>query len=128
MKGYPLTLQDLQDTATQRGGACLSKVYLGSMVKHLWRCARGHEWRATPNRVRVGSWCLDCWHLDQRTNYRLTIKDLQGAAKARRGQCLNAKYEGLKCLYRWRCAAGHEWEDSGFNVRHLHRWCSICSK
>lgn len=50
----------LQQLAAARGGALLSKAYLGGAVKLLWRCRQGHEWEAKPNSVKSGTWCREC--------------------------------------------------------------------
>jgi hypothetical protein len=57
---YALTLEEIQKTATMRGGECLSKVYLNTQQKLTWRCSKGHEWEANANSVRRGSWCPIC--------------------------------------------------------------------
>jgi hypothetical protein len=52
-----LTIEDMYALAESRGGKCLSKEYAG-VNKHLkWECQYGHQWEATPNSVKRGSWC-----------------------------------------------------------------------
>jgi len=55
-----LTMQDIQNTAEARGGACLSKKYVNAHQKLVWRCSSGHRWRANANMVRRGTWCPTC--------------------------------------------------------------------
>ncbi len=43
---FALTIQDMQKTAKEHGGECLSESYVNSRQKLLWRCAKGHEWEA----------------------------------------------------------------------------------
>lgn len=38
-----LTIQDMQETADERGGYFRSKRYYGSGIKHLWECTQGHQ-------------------------------------------------------------------------------------
>lgn len=53
-------LAELQEIARQRGGACHSSAYLRSSSKLDFACADGHEWKATPNDIRRGTWCPSC--------------------------------------------------------------------
>ena len=56
-----LSLADIQRTAEERGGRCLSPVYLGSKVKLEWECHLGHVWQSTPMSVKhQGTWCPSC--------------------------------------------------------------------
>jgi hypothetical protein len=53
-------IKELSLIATQHGGECLSKEYLGHKAKHLFRCSAGHEWEATSNSIKIGTWCAAC--------------------------------------------------------------------
>lgn len=55
-----LTLEDMRKLAGERGGKCLSPVYIGTARKHIWQCAQGHIWEATPASVKNGHWCPVC--------------------------------------------------------------------
>ena len=57
---YALTLEQIQTTARERGGQCLSDTYLNAREKLTWRCAKGHIWQTNANSVRQGSWCPVC--------------------------------------------------------------------
>ncbi len=57
---YALTLDVIQRTAKERGGQCLSETYLNARERLMWRCAKGHTWRANTNSIRRGSWCPFC--------------------------------------------------------------------
>jgi hypothetical protein len=57
---YALTIEDMQKAAAKRGGVCLSKSYLNNRERLLWRCAKGHEWKADGNSIRSGRWCPIC--------------------------------------------------------------------
>lgn len=58
--GKRQTIEDLQELAASRSGKCLSSEYLGQAKKHKWRCVNNHEWSATPNSIKNGSWCPKC--------------------------------------------------------------------
>ena len=47
--------------AVAHGGKCLSETYKNNYTHLLWRCAKGHEWRAPTLSVRnKGYWCPSC--------------------------------------------------------------------
>ncbi|MDD2737282.1 MAG: hypothetical protein PHF56_25405 [Desulfuromonadaceae bacterium] len=58
----PFTIEELQVFASSKGGAFLSKQYVGGRKNHLWRCPEGHKWFATPSNMikKNGSWCPVC--------------------------------------------------------------------
>jgi len=55
-----LTIDLMCNIARGKGGLCISKEYVNSGVKLLWRCQHGHQWSATPANVRRGTWCPVC--------------------------------------------------------------------
>ncbi len=57
-----LTIEEMQKIAEERGGKCLSSIYVTSHRKLLWECAEGHQWEAIPKNVKRGSWCPKCTH------------------------------------------------------------------
>jgi hypothetical protein len=61
------TLEDMKQVASRRGGRCLSNEYINSKAKLLWQCAEGHQWKASPNHVKRGSWCPECAKLKRFT-------------------------------------------------------------
>lgn len=68
-----LGLGQARSAAQFRGGECLSDaMQFGAVYSPLtWRCARGHEFQATPYLVlRAGHWCPECeappWDYDER--------------------------------------------------------------
>jgi hypothetical protein len=60
-RGRHLTIEHMKKVAIDRGGDCLSDIYVNSKTKLKWRCAEGHEWQSIPlNVVNKGSWCPIC--------------------------------------------------------------------
>lgn len=120
--GVLVTLDDVQETARQRGGKCLSRRYLGADEKLLWSCAKGHVWKARPVAVRYGSWCGEC----ARLALRRTLDEVREAAAKRGGRCLSSEYAPYPVKLAFQCAAGHRWE---MHARRLFRgaWCARCS-
>ena len=65
-----LSLDDMKKAAEFRGGNCLSSQFLGMSGKLTWKCAFGHEFKASPTLVlKAGHWCPEClappWDYDR---------------------------------------------------------------
>jgi hypothetical protein len=112
----PVTIEDLKEIARQRGGECLSEIYVSSLTKLKWRCAQGHEWMTTPAGVKQGHWCPHC--------RRLRFEHAQEAADRHGGRVLSPAPESVtaKSVLLWECAQGHQWNDTLARVRE-GRWC-----
>jgi hypothetical protein len=50
----------LHALAAERGGRCLAQHYANSQTRLEWECQRGHQWLATFNSIKQGSWCAEC--------------------------------------------------------------------
>lgn len=46
--------------AMNRGGECLSTVYINYNTKLTWRCSLGHIWEAIGYSIERGHWCPRC--------------------------------------------------------------------
>jgi hypothetical protein len=58
---YSTSLEVSRETARAMGGVCLSASYVNTKTRMSWRCAEGHEWRATLGSVKYGGvWCPYC--------------------------------------------------------------------
>jgi hypothetical protein len=114
-------LQQLIKLAASRNGVLLSKYYRNARSHVLWRCAKGHQWKALPDSVKRGSWCPVCCG-----TFPLTLAKMQDYASAFGGKCISKQYVNNKSYIRWRCAEGHEWRSKPDHVLH-GTWCPICS-
>lgn len=127
----PGKLTELQELAKTRDGACLATAYLGSTVKHLWRCRKGHEWLMIPTSVKVGQWCPHCANEGKAARAkerRLSIEQIQQAARALGGECLSSEYKNQRSRLRFRCREGHEWETMAGHIVNSKSWCSVCRR
>lgn len=114
-------LRELQRFAAQKGGSCLTELYLGARTKHRWQCAQGHQWDAAPYSIKAGSWCKKCTGTEL-----LTLADMQETARNMGGECLSTHYVNSDQKLHWRCAESHEWFSVGYHVRAGH-WCPVCT-
>jgi hypothetical protein len=105
-RNQPLGLCQLQDIATSRGGACLSEEYLNERTALSWRCSYGHRWKATPTKVKRGSWCRLCAIIRRRSKWTLgrvsTASALEGAEPRPRPK--SSQIQGCRCSARPRFA------------------------
>ena len=106
-------ITDINKLADKRGGKCLSSKYIDNKTKLNWQCEKGHTWLATPNHIKnSGTWCPVC-----SGNRKLTLKDMQGMAKGRRGKCLSPEYVNAKTKLKWQCEKKHVWEATPDNIK-----------
>lgn len=116
-----LSIEEMREIAGARGGVCLSDLYTNAQGKLRWRCAKGHEWNATPNSVKHrGTWCPTCGGTQ-----KASLAELQSYAAAKGGLCLASKYLSAKRKIGWQCVEGHQWKDCWFEVK-KGRWCALC--
>jgi len=54
-------IEKMQGIAAERGGKCLSTVYINARTHLDWMCSEGHPWKATPDNVKRGTWCRECY-------------------------------------------------------------------
>jgi hypothetical protein len=86
-----LTLEQFQDLASKRGGACLSVAYKNERTALYWCCAYGHEWEGVPAKIKRGSWCPTCARIARRSDWthrrapiQSEIEKLAASVKSRR--------------------------------------------
>ena len=108
--------------ARDRGGRCISRVYVNSNSPLLWECASGHRWSAAPESIKKGSWCPECAGVR-----RLTLEEMQRLAESRGGRCLSRCYLNAASKLIWQCSANHIWSATPTQVRKGH-WCPICAR
>jgi len=118
----PGHLRRMQQIACDRGGLCLSKIYINNSTKLTWRCAEGHEWGATPAHVAMGGWCPLCCGRNNPRN----LEERKAIAKQRDGECLSKAYRRNEYKLKWRCAIGHVWSAAPSGII-SGRWCPVCS-
>ena len=113
--------------AKQRGGKCLSTEYRNVRTKLLWKCRKGHEWAATPDNVKRGSWCPTCARASAAEKLKLSIEEMQSIARQHGGECLSTTYVNTGTKLRWRCKHGHRWQAVPGSIKKGH-WCPICRR
>lgn len=120
--GKKFTLDDCVNTAAEKGGKCLSTEYIGSKIKLLWECYNGHQWSATYNSIKRGSWCPGC-----AGNAKIRLEDAKKLAKLRGGECLSTEFVDIRTKLLWRCKKGHEWKVA-YVFAKRGQWCPECAR
>jgi hypothetical protein len=116
-----LTIEEMQEIATERGGKCLSDKCVNSSTKLRWECGKRHVWEATPDSIKQGNWCLEC-----SGSRHLTIEEMQEIAADRGGKCLSDEYVNSSTKLRWECRKRHVWEATPNDIKQ-GSWCLECS-
>jgi hypothetical protein len=124
------SLNGLRSLASERDGECLSATYLGVMTEHRWRCVENHEWEASPNSIKRGTWCPYCagtfiWSPGL-TEAEARLEDCRSIARAHGGECLSSTYLNSSTHLQWRCASEHEWKAIPAEIK-SGKWCPFCA-
>lgn len=118
-----LSIKDAQRIANERGGQCLSTVYVNNKEKLRWRCAFEHEWMACLGKIKnSGQWCPDCGGTK-----KLTIDTAIQLALQHGGRCLSTKYINCFAPLEWQCIELHIWFARLHDVRNGGTWCPQCA-
>ncbi len=121
------SIVDMQKVAAERGGRCLSETYKNNATKLLWECSEGHRWEATPNKVKSGRWCPQCYNKTRGDFRKLSIEEMVQIASDRGGRCLSEVYTNTRTKLKWECREGHHWEAVPSSVK-KGTWCPECFK
>lgn len=116
------TIEAIEVFAVNKGGRCLSQVFVNVKQNLLWECAEGHQWQAnTDNVVNGGKWCPVCAGRREKP-----LEDMQKLAAQRGGKCLSTSYESVNKKLLWECQEGHQWKTIP-SVILRGGWCPNCS-
>ena len=118
----PVGLEPLRRHAANLGGECLATEYKNCLLKLRWRCRSGHEWLATANSVRQGTWCPEC----RDASRRIGLARLQAHAASLGGKCLAKTYKNNKQKLLWECKERHRWKTTAAHVLVHNSWCPHC--
>ena len=108
--------------AKERGGKCLSEVYINARSPLLWQCKKGHQWSIHLDSVKnQGTWCRKCYG-----TAKLSIEEMHRLAKERGGKCLSKEYVNARTKLCWQCLTKHKFEKTPDQVKR-GAWCPECS-
>ncbi|OAS21362.1 hypothetical protein A8708_31330 [Paenibacillus oryzisoli] len=89
------SLGEMQALAEDRGGKCLSDIYLNARTELVWQCAKGHPpWTATPDSIKNReSWCPHCQININEEKCRFILQTFTGKSFPKNRQVFNQLYE-----------------------------------
>lgn len=110
--------------AIDRGGECLSDVYVNCRTKLKFICSEKHTWDAKPHDVKFSkSWCPICSN-----SRKLTIEEMDEIASKRGGKCLSETYIDSHTKLLWECKYGHQWKAKPSQIKNINTWCPECNE
>jgi len=123
---HALTLRIMQDEAKKHDGECISPWYINCRYPIMFRCKRGHVFRAKPFNVRAGCFCPECGNENKGIYLRLPLETLKDFAKANGGMLISTNYKNIMQLLTWQCSDGHIFKASAHQIRRRQRFCPKC--
>jgi hypothetical protein len=117
---------EMKRLAEDKGGEFLSKYYLGSTIKHQWKCENGHVWSTTPSAISSGNWCPKCGIIDSSEKRKADFDKILSIINDKGGQCLSSEYFNSKTKLKIECNEGHTWEALQASLKRGH-WCPACA-
>lgn len=116
-----LSIQKMLAVANSKNGECLSTEYLNNTTPLLWRCEKGHEWEASPNKIKSGSWCHHC-----AGNMKSTIEEIIQLVQQRGGKCFSNSYKNNYTKIDIECEQGHRFISAAKSIK-KGNWCPQCA-
>lgn len=119
-----LNIDLMRQLAAEKGGECLSNLYINDRTPLKWKCKEGHTWKAIPNSIRQGSWCRKCAKMEKHTQ-----EYVQDYLEKKGGKLLS-QYTRLKDKVKVQCnTCNHIWDASFSNLSNSNRstWCPNCA-
>jgi hypothetical protein len=110
-----LTIEEMRDLASKKGGECLSSTYINNQTYLLWQCKEKHPpWKAKARDIQRGRWCPYC------SNTKLLSKNSLAAQypnlalqwhPTKNGDLTpnEVAIRSNKTVH-WICEKGHEWQ------------------
>ncbi len=121
------TIHDMHEIAAKKGGYCLSTEIVNTKTKLVWKCSKGHIWKATPDSVLKRNWCPVCGNESRSAKQRKDIEIYRKIAAERGGKLLSTVYINSELPLLWECKNGHQWEASGGSISNNKTWCPYCA-
>lgn len=117
--------------ARKVNSVALNAKWRGTAARYRFRCNTGHTWSCLGLSLLRGAACTTCAALNGRSKGTLLLDGLQrlrDAAAQHNGVCLSKRYDGMKAIYKFRCAHGHTWQTQGVTVLYGGSWCAQCAR
>jgi hypothetical protein len=116
-----LSVKKMLAVANSKGGKCLSTEYLNNTLPLLWECEKGHEWQASPNKIKNGGWCPFC-----AGSIKTTFEDIVHRIEKRGGKCFSNSFNNNYSKIDIDCEHGHKFSTTVKSIK-MGRWCPQCA-
>ncbi len=126
-------LQLSKKIAEEKGGQCLSEIYLNSNTKMSWKCSNVEHpiWDATYGTIQQGGWCPKCKaeKIGKQKKNNNGLKIAQEHAKSKGGECLSEEYVNSNIKLEWKCSIRNHksWFANFHKVVSGGGWCPVCA-
>jgi len=119
-------LKKAQQLASKKGGSFLSKTFITAQTKYVWKCNRGHVWKALfSNVIYNNTWCPKCSSENKRID---GLNIATQIAKERDGACLSKKYINARTKMIWKCnKCNSVWNATIHDIKDSFTWCPLCN-
>jgi thiol-disulfide isomerase/thioredoxin len=121
-------LFEIRAIAEHKNGEWLSPSYLGSKIRLVFKCKKGHIWKALPYDIAIGKWCKRCASIEAMEKKKPSIEAIQKYAAQKGGRCLSEHYVSMKSKLLFECESGHVWSANFNNIKFGGTWCPECYK
>ena len=121
----PKNLEEIKKIAEEKGGKCLSEVYINKNTKLSFECAKGHSFESRPETIKRGQWCFKCAHEKLGESKRLSIEYFRDIVAKRRGVLLSETYLSTRIKLKIKCERGHTWMAVPSTLQ-AGNWCPEC--
>lgn len=123
-EGMGKTIDEMQALAARFGAQCLSVTYRDCKTPLIWRCGRGHRFRALAWSMERKFQCPEC-----RVRRRYTFQEIDEIIAAKGGRNLTAPtvFKAAATRMDVQCAKGHRWQPPAHSLR-AGSWCPYCAR
>ncbi|ATI99413.1 hypothetical protein [Salmonella phage SP01] len=115
-----LTAKQINKELESRGFSIVSE-WVNIRTPAMFKCLKGHQWKAYLNNIRKGSGCPHCSN-----KAKLTVEQINQQL-ASMGIKLVSPYINSRSQAEFECVEGHRWASSVDKIKNARRSCPICA-
>ncbi|MBL7914651.1 MAG: hypothetical protein JNL49_06355 [Bacteroidia bacterium] len=112
-------IEDAKILGRAMNGECKSNYFIDLNAPLRWKCNKGHEWKASYNWVRKGTWCPKCHDYKRVESFNAEMLSM---IRYHQGKLLSLK---ITDRVKVACKNGHEFTEYKRNIRYGD-WCPKC--
>ncbi len=113
---------ELKAIVESKGGVLLSKKYVNAKTKVSIQCGNGHTWSITPNDIKNGYWCKECYIQETR---RQITQEIREFIESKGGILKNIDFSSKKTRVYVECENHHFWWSTTSSIKE-GKWCKEC--